>query len=199
SWLGASLNNQWSVNTFHHLLGLPWSYFQRRSVGDVMIRFGAIQQIQFTLTSSFVDGLLNGLLGVFILFVLFLYSVPVGLLVAGVFGVYLACRVASLRRLWDANEKLLGYTAREHTLLVESVRGAQSIKMLGAEHDRVLRFANLNAEVIRQNYFIERMGLGFSTFSQVLFNLQRIALVWLGGSMIMSGGMTAGMLIALLA
>lgn len=198
SWLGASFNNQWSVNTFRHLLSLPWTYFQRRSVGDVMIRFGAIQQIQFTLTSSFIDGLLNGLLSVFILVVLFAYSPLIAMMVAGVFGIYLACRVASLRQLWASNEKLLGWTAREHTLLVESVRGAQSLKMLGAEYDRVLRFANLNSEVIRQNYFIERMSVGFATVAQVLFNLQRIALVWIGGHMIMADSITAGMLVALI-
>lgn len=199
SWLGASFNNQWSVNTFRHLLSLPWTYFQRRSVGDVMTRFGAIQQIQFTLTSSFIDGLLNGLLSIFILAVLFAYSPLIATLVAGVFGLYLACRAVSLHHLWASNEQLLNWTAREHTLLVESIRGAQSLKMLGAEYDRVLRFANLNSEVIRQNYFIERMSIGFSTVAQVLFNLQRITLVWIGGYMIMHDAMTAGMLIALIA
>lgn len=46
--LGASLNLQWVANVMEHLLRLPISFFEKRHMGDVVSRFGAISAIQQT-------------------------------------------------------------------------------------------------------------------------------------------------------
>ena len=51
-YLSATLNLQWLANVFAHLMRLPVSWFEKRHTGDVVSRFGAVQQIQRTLTTA---------------------------------------------------------------------------------------------------------------------------------------------------
>jgi ATP-binding cassette subfamily B protein RaxB len=61
-YLSSTLNLQWLSNVFAHLMRLPVAWFEKRHTGDVMSRFGAVQQIQQTLTTSFIEVVLDGLL-----------------------------------------------------------------------------------------------------------------------------------------
>ncbi|MYM35259.1 hypothetical protein GTP38_13045 [Duganella sp. FT94W] len=51
-YMGTTLNIQWRANLFAHLLRLPVQYFEKRHLGDVVSRFGSIDQIQRTLATS---------------------------------------------------------------------------------------------------------------------------------------------------
>lgn len=66
SWLtiymSTHLNVQWMGNVFDHLLNIPVSYFERRSLGDIISRFSSINNIQQTLTSTFIETILDGLM-----------------------------------------------------------------------------------------------------------------------------------------
>jgi ATP-binding cassette subfamily B protein RaxB len=50
-----SIKTQWSANIFSHLLKLPISYFESRTLGDIISRFGAVDSVERTLTSNTVD------------------------------------------------------------------------------------------------------------------------------------------------
>ncbi|TEF58620.1 peptidase domain-containing ABC transporter [Pseudomonas aeruginosa] len=51
------LGVQWQANVFSHLLRLPAQYFEKRHLGDVVSRFGAVNSIQQTLTAAFLSKL----------------------------------------------------------------------------------------------------------------------------------------------
>ncbi|CBE70795.1 hypothetical protein XALC_1904 [Xanthomonas albilineans GPE PC73] len=70
-WLSTHFNLGWTGNVFQHLMRLPQSYFGARHLGDIVSRFGAIDTIQQTLTTRFVEILLDGLLASITLVVLF--------------------------------------------------------------------------------------------------------------------------------
>ena len=73
-YLGTTLNLQWLANVFSHLLRLPVSFFEKRHLGDVVSRFGAVTTIQRTLTSSFVEALIDGVMAVATLAMMLVYS-----------------------------------------------------------------------------------------------------------------------------
>ena len=50
----------WQTRVFEHLLRLPMRYFEKRHVGDVVSRFHSLHDIQDTLTTQLVEGLLDG-------------------------------------------------------------------------------------------------------------------------------------------
>ncbi|WP_152989367.1 ABC transporter transmembrane domain-containing protein, partial [Pseudomonas aeruginosa] len=56
------LGVQWQANVFSHLLRLPAQYFEKRHLGDVVSRFGAVNSIQQTLTAAFLSAVLDGLM-----------------------------------------------------------------------------------------------------------------------------------------
>jgi len=61
--LGQSLSLQWAGNVFGHLIKLPVEYFEKRHLGDVVSRFGAVGAIQRTLTTSVIEAVLDGIVG----------------------------------------------------------------------------------------------------------------------------------------
>lgn len=60
--IGTHLSLQWQANVFAHLLRLPVAYFERRHLGDIVSRFGAVDEIRRQLTASFFSALIDGLM-----------------------------------------------------------------------------------------------------------------------------------------
>jgi ATP-binding cassette subfamily B protein RaxB len=199
SWLGATLDAQWVTNLFSHLLKLPLEYFEKRHMGDVVSRFSSVQSIQNTLTGSFVEALLDGLMGSLTLVILSLYSLPLTGCVLAVLALYMLLRWAFYRTLWMINEEQLIYTAKQQTELMESVRGVQTIKLANKQSERKARLANATLESAKRNMRSQRIGLTFSAINHGLFGVQRIVLIALGAYLAIQGRFSAGMLIAFVA
>ncbi len=91
-WIMMYLDNnvgmQWHGNVFAHLTKLPLDYFIRRHLGDVVSRFGAIDQIQKTVTTSFVSGILDGLMSVVTLVMMFVYAWRLALIGVAALALY---------------------------------------------------------------------------------------------------------------
>ncbi len=67
-FMSTHLNIQWRGNVFSHLMDVPVEYYERRSLGDIVSRFGSIDRIQQTLTTTFLEAILDGLMTVLLLF-----------------------------------------------------------------------------------------------------------------------------------
>ncbi|MCU7205606.1 ABC transporter transmembrane domain-containing protein, partial [Turicibacter sp. TA25] len=63
------------------LLDLPNDYFSKRHLGDVISRFGSIDHIQETLTSTFFVLVLNSLMAIFTFVLMTIYSTQLSLIV----------------------------------------------------------------------------------------------------------------------
>lgn len=70
----SAMNIQMAANLLHHLIRLPLSYFEKRQIGDVLSRFGSLQQVRELLTSGVMEALIDGLMALAILAVLLWYS-----------------------------------------------------------------------------------------------------------------------------
>ena len=53
--LGQTVALQWLGNVFAHLIRLPVAFFEKRHLGDITSRFGAVNAIQKTLTTAAVE------------------------------------------------------------------------------------------------------------------------------------------------
>jgi ATP-binding cassette subfamily B protein RaxB len=197
--LSATLNLQWLANVFAHLMRLPVTWFDRRHTGDVMSRFGAVQQIQQTLTTSFVEAVLDGLLVVVTLAMMFVYS---GLLsaiaVAGV-AIYALLRGAFFRPQRDATEESIVFDAKRSTHFLESLRGVQSIKLFNRQEDRQARFMNLVVDSMNASIVTRKLDIVFVTSNKLLFGLEHVAVIWVGALLVLDHRFSVGMLFAFLA
>ena len=197
--LSATLNQQWLVNVFAHLLRLPVAWFEKRHIGDIWSRFGSVQQIQKTLTTSFIEAFLDGLLVVLTLTVMALYSLRLTLVALVAVGLYALLRWAFFSRLRQASEEALVHEARQGSHFLESLRGVQSIKLFNAQGDRGSRFSSLVVHTMNAQITVRQLELLFSVLHRLLFGLERVAVIWLGALLVLDRQFTVGMLFAFFA
>lgn len=198
-WLGSMLNVQWITGVFSHLLRLPMDWYEKRHVGDVVSRFGSLQAIQHTFTTDFVAAILDGILASLTLVVLALYSIKLSLIVGAAFGLYALLRWFTYQPFRNTQENQIVSAARQETELLESIRGAQTIKLNNLQQLRNTRYANAVVETVNRNVAMERLKIAFTTGNDLIFGIEKIALVWLAAILVLDGTFTAGMLIAFVA
>jgi ATP-binding cassette, subfamily B, bacterial CvaB/MchF/RaxB len=197
--LSSTLNLQWLGNVFAHLMRLPVSWFEKRHTGDVMARFGAVQQIQQTLTTSFVEAVLDGLLVVVTLVMMLVYSgLLTGIALSSV-AVYAVLRWAFFRPLRDATEEAIIHDAKRSSHFLESLRGVQSIKLFNRQEDRQARFMNLVVDAMNANIATRKLDLMFGVLHKLVFGLERIAILWVGALLVLDKSFSVGMLFAFIA
>lgn len=198
-YLSSTLNLQWLGNVFAHLMRLPVSWFEKRHTGDIMSRFGAIQKMQETLTTSFIEAVLDGLLVVLTFAVMCVYSVTLAAIAAGSVAIYALLRWAFFRPLREATEEEIVHTAKRSTHFLESLRGVQSIKLYNRQEDRHAEFMNKVVDAMNANIATRKLDLLFGVLHKLVFGLERIAVIWVGALLVMDQRFSVGMLFAFFA
>jgi ATP-binding cassette, subfamily B, bacterial CvaB/MchF/RaxB len=195
-YLSTHLNVQWISNVFAHLIRLPVTYFERRHLGDVVTRFESVHQIQQTLTTSFIEGVLDGLLGMVMLIIIFIYSPTLAWVVIAALliqGLIAWLSYAPTRRL--AAEQI-NLSAKNQSQLFESIRAVQSIKLFASENDRQARYVNGLVESTNRTIATQRLNLSVGAVSGITAGLENILVVWLGATAVMQNQLSVGMLFA---
>jgi len=198
-YLSTRLGLQWMGNVFAHLLRLPLDFFEKRHLGDITSRMASVQAIQRTLTTSFVEAIIDGLMAVVTLGLMLVYSWKLAGVTLLAVALYAGIRLLAYRPVRDGTERQLVAAARQQTHLLESLRGMQSLKVAGEEPQRRATYENLMVDTVNQEVRLARMGLGFNSASQLVFGIERIAVIWIGALLAMDNVFSVGMLIAYLA
>ena len=197
--LSATLNLQWLANVFAHLMRLPVAWFEKRHTGDVMSRFGAVQKIQQTLTTSFIEAMLDGVLVVVTLAMMFVYSGTLTAIALTSVVIYAGLRWMLFRPLREATEESIIFEAKRASHFLESLRGVQSIKLFNRQDDRQARFMNLVVDAMNAGIATRKLDLAFSVGHKLEFGLDRIAMIWVGALLVMDRSFSVGMLFAFIA
>ncbi len=198
-YLSATLNVQWLGNVFAHLMRLPLAWFEKRHTGDVMSRFGAIQHIQQTLTTHFIEAVLDGLLVIVTLAMMLVYSTTLTAIVLGAVALYALLKWAYFRPLRNATEEAIVHDAQRATHFLESLRGVQAIKLFNRQQDRQARFMNVVVEAMNATLATRKIDLLLTMSHKLLFGLERVAVIWVGALLVMQQSFTVGMLFAFIA
>lgn len=197
--LSARLGLQWMGNVFAHLLRLPLDFFEKRRLGDISSRLGSVQAIQKTLTSGFIEAIIDGLMALATLALMLVYSWRLALVTLLAVSLYLAIRMLAYRPLHERSERQLVADARQQSHLLESLRGMQTLKVAGEEAQRRAAYDNLMVDTVNQELRLARLGLGLNTMNQLLFGAERVAVITIGALLAMRNVFSVGMLIAYLA
>jgi ATP-binding cassette subfamily B protein RaxB len=197
--LGTTLNVQWHANVLAHLMRLPLDYFERRHLGDVVSRFRSVEAIQRTLTSSFVEALVDGVMVVLILFVLVLYSPALTAVSLTAATLYALVRLVSYGQLRHATREQIVHAARQESHFLESVRGARAIKLFRRESARCSSWLALRVDQVNAGLAVEKLDIGYRAVNGLLLGLEHVTVVWLGARLALDGRFSVGMLMAFLA
>jgi ATP-binding cassette subfamily B protein RaxB len=89
--------------------------------------------------------------------------------------------------------------AKEQSHLIETVRAATIIKLMGREAERESAWRNLYAEVTNASISVGKYHLSFAFIQTLLSGLVNVMIIFLGARLILAGeGFSAGMLFAFL-
>lgn len=203
TWVGmhlaTTLNMQWKANVFKRLLDLPNEYFAKRHLGDVISRFGSIDNIQNTLTSTFFVLILNSIMAIFTFALMMFYSPTLSLVVIVTLLIYIVIRWISYYPLRNATEENIIHAAKQSTYLMETLRGVQSIKLFDKQQQRHCTWLNLFVNTVNASLTTQKLSALFGFANQFLFGIANITLIYLGATAILNGSFTVGILMAFLA
>ena len=197
--LGTQLNIQLITNLFRHLLKLPLGFFEKRHLGDIVSRFDSMNQIQRTLTTSFLEAIIDGLMVITTLIMMFIYSPMLTMIVVAAALSYAIVRITLYRPLRAAQEEEILRQAHQHTNFLETVRGIQSIKLFNREQFRHTNYQNLLADQFNATVRVQRLGILFKALNGLIFAVENVAVIWLGAMLILGNEFSVGMLFAFIA
>lgn len=195
-YMGTTLNLQWQANVFSHLIRLPMPYFEKRHLGDVTSRFGAIGQIQHTLTTSFLEAILDGLMTLITWAMMFIYSPILSWIAMGAMSAYGLSRWAWYRPLRDATEEQIIHAAKQQSHFLETVRGVKTIKLFQRQDVRRHSWLTLLVDQINADLRMQKLQLLYKLLNGILFGLEKILIVWLGAKLVLDGNFSVGVLMA---
>jgi ATP-binding cassette subfamily B protein RaxB len=203
SWilLAASIswNLQSSANVFLHMIRLPVSFFEKRHVGDVSSRFRAVDEIQDTISTNFIESFLDGLMAVVALVMMFIYSATLGWLVVGAAFLYGAVRFFMFGRYRRATEETLVRKASRDSYFYETLRGMPAIKFFSQMGWRVTGWMNRQTDVANATVTTKKLDLVYQTANGLISALERGLILYLMARMILDKQFTIGMMVAFLA
>lgn len=195
----ARLGLETDTSVYQKLLSLPQLYFDNRHPGDTLSRFNSLRAIQTTLSGSFVEAIMDGMLAVGTLALMAVYSLTLTGIVLALYCAYLLVRALWYQRVRDANEQQMIAQAHRETDLVESVHGAQTIKIFGKQTNRLERWARKVIISVNADAKVSWFLLMYKSSGQFIIGASNVLLIWVGILWVLKGELTIGMLVAFMA
>jgi ATP-binding cassette subfamily B protein RaxB len=196
---GTSLGYGVAANIARRLFRLPVSWFEKRHVGDILSRFQSVAPIQQALTQGAVAAVIDGLLAIFILVVMFFYSTTLTLLALLAFGLYALVRFVSFSFQREAQEETIVASAKEQSMLIESIRGLVTLRLFNRESARHAQWQSKLTGAVNADVSLARIGIWQQTANTLIFGLETVVTVWLAVGFVIDGGFSVGMVFAYIA
>lgn len=197
--IGSSITLQWKIGLFDQLMQLPLDFFEKRHVGDIVSRFGSVDEIQKTVTNKAIFAVVDGVMSIALVTMMILYGRSLFLVALVSICLYALLRGMTYSRYRALSDEALMHEAKENSHFMESIRGVASLKALGLEKQRRSLWINYLVERVGAHVQTERFNLIFQAAGQALFGLDRILMIYLGGHAILDGTLSVGMFVAFLA
>lgn len=196
---GQMLSFQMIGNLVRHLMRLPSDWFEKRHVGDIISRIGSASAIQDVLTRGVIASLIDGLMAVVAVVILLLYSPTLAAVVIGAVAINLTLALAIFPALRARTEEQILQHAREQSHLMETVRAATTIKIMGRETERESAWRNLYANAVNASVSVGKFQISLTFTQGLVTGLQTVIVIYLGARTILAGdGFSVGMLFAFL-
>ncbi len=181
---------------FYHLLALPISYFENRKVGNIIARVRELDTIREFIANKSISVILDVLFsGVFVA-VMLLYSVKLTMVVVAfvtVIGLIYFFITPQLRKRLEEKFQM---GAQSNAYLVESVTGVQTVKSLALEGSMQKKWEDYLAKYVNASFDLNNLSHILGGLSGMLQKLMTISILYMGVTLVLSGKMSVGQLIA---
>ncbi|WP_261438757.1 ABC transporter transmembrane domain-containing protein, partial [Serratia entomophila] len=128
--MGSLIDVQWKAGLFDHLMKLPLAYFEKRKLGDIQSRFGSLDTIRTTFTTSIVNSIIDGIMSIGVFVMMLLYGGWLVWVVMGFTVIYVVLRLSTYRHYRQASEEQLVKGAKAGSHFMETLYGIGTLKAL---------------------------------------------------------------------
>lgn len=190
------LNVQWHSNVFAHLLRLPLPYFEKRHLGDIVSRFRSIDAIQRTVTTAFIEAIVDGGMTLVLFAVMYQYSATLAWICAAATALYALGRHVTYYPLRAAAEEQIAGAARQESHFLETIRGLRAVKLFERQNERRDAWIALLIEQVNAGLRAKRIQVLLRLVNGILLGSENILIVFVGARAVLEGRFSVGMLIA---
>lgn len=197
--LSSRLDVDMTLGFLEHLVDLPYTFFLKRSSGDLMMRLRSNAVVREILTSGTIAALLDGVLATVYLTVIVALSPVLGALVAGLAVAEVAILVAARRRNQHLMGESLATEAKSQSYAYEMFSAVETLKAAGAERRAVSHWTNLFVDELNVSLRRGRLAAAVETAFHGLGLLSPIAVLLVGAHLVGTGQLSLGTMLALAA
>ncbi|MGO4339805.1 peptidase domain-containing ABC transporter [Labrys sp. KB_33_2] len=198
-YLANVLSFDMGARLFHHLVHLKLEFFQKRSLGDLLQRFHALEPIKSFILSGGITAIIDGTLAIFTGILMMVYSVKLGLIAMAVFLVYVALKFGVMPYARRLQTDAMITSATEQSKFLETIRAIQTIKIFGGESSQEAVWRNLYADNVNAGIRSGNLNIAYSGLSSLLGGLSDVLLLYLAARMVIDGDITVGIITAFMA
>jgi len=196
-YLQAKIDSQMMLSFFEHILSLPFSFFQKRSTGDLMMRLSSNAIIRETLTSQTLSAILDGSL-VILYFLILISQLPLfAFLALGIGLGQISVLLGTTRAMHGLTQKDLAAQAASQSYLVEALSGIATVKATGAEERTLEHWSNLFFNEMNVSLQRNHLSAAISVAVRFLDQLAPLLLLWVGALYVLNGTLTLGTMLML--
>jgi len=199
-WLGQRLIFDLRMDMFSRLQKLSMSFYDKRHVGRIMSRVtNDVETLNEFLTSGVELAIGDIFILVGIVVMMLILNAQLALVTFTVIPILLIGTILLGERVREAyrltRKKISGVTAN----LAESISGMRVVQSFSREMANAQQFDRVNVENLQANIQAARVSALFFPIVDVLGTVGTCLVLWFGGTSVMGGSLTLGVLVAFMA
>ncbi|MDB4653296.1 peptidase domain-containing ABC transporter [Synechococcus sp. AH-551-E02] len=179
-----------------HLLRLPLGYFDRRPVGELGTRVAELEKIRNFLTGQALTTILDAAFSVIYIMVMIVYSWLLTLIALSVLPIQIGLTLLGAPLFRRQYRSAAEENAKTQSHLVEVLTGIQTVKAQNVEMVSRWRWQEFYSNYIARTFEKTITGTALNQTSSVLQKISQLMVLWIGASLVLSGDLTLGQLIA---
>ncbi len=195
-WMNAQLGYQLPLSFYNKLMALPFSFFNSRTLGDLISRFDSVDIIKNTTTTQLLAIVLDSIMVSASFIMLMIYDKFLALIVIIMLFLYVLTKLFSYKVYKYCNVSTLKSRARQQGAVIESVKNHQLLKLYSECSGVRGNFTQSLVDVVNNQAKVGYIQNIFTGANLFLSSLKNVSILYFGGAQVMSGNFSVGMLVA---
>src|SRR4029079_7433305 len=195
--LRISLDTRMTLGFLDHMVSLPYSFFQRRSTGDLMMRVDSNSTVRESVTSKSMSAVIDGVFVLLYAIVIFCVNPLLGVItiaMSAAEALVFLCARPTYHRLLAAD---LDKQAKAHSYMVQLLGGIETLKCAGAERLGVEKWSNLYTDELNVKMRRARASAWGDGIRGAVASAGPMLIMTIGAISVMKGDMQMGTMMAM--
>ncbi|MFB9329248.1 peptidase domain-containing ABC transporter [Paenibacillus aurantiacus] len=183
-------------NFYRHLFRLPYTYFTKRTSGDIITRVYENEKVRQLLTDHGIQLALDALTLLVYGGLMFYYNAALAFIALAVIPVYVLLYAVLLPKVRRNYRKQMLAEGESQTQVVEAIGAIQTVKGLAMERAVRGKLLDKLTELLRLRFEGSRLTLWLTSGQALLSALSNVALLYFGSRFVLAETLSVGELVA---